>query len=111
MEARYEVATHGHATGARLGRISRMTSGRGAMTSDRERVDLVGVDVELTDGLCGLVGRHRPAPDERHERRRSDMGRIDLEPSAKVLSGPAPAEPVGPEREVMRWQPARNHVR
>ncbi len=39
------------------------------------------------------------------------MRRIDLEQGAERLAGIAPAEPVGPERDVAGWKPARDHVR
>ena len=38
------------------------------------------------------------------------MRRVDLEESSQVLAGPAPPEAVGPEREVVIGQPARDHV-
>ncbi len=61
--------------------------------------------------LGGLPGAQCAAAREGDHRRRGDMGRVDLEQRPQVLAGVAPPEAVRPERQIVRRQPARDHVR
>ena len=61
--------------------------------------------------LAAFDRGQRAAASQRDHRRRGDVGRIDLEQRAQVLARVAPPEAVRAERQVMRRQPARDHVR
>jgi hypothetical protein len=74
--------------------------------SEGERIGLVRVDAELMDRLGGAGRGQRAAAHQGDEGRRRDVRRVDLEEGPQVLARIAPSEPVRPERQVVRGQPA-----